>query len=123
MQDNFWSETRNLFEEFKKKAKIKDLKYTAQISETQDDDKPVYAVQFTNVADNLAPVTFIDKTPDAVLGKIENFLKDINYDAVEIKYHEAQAYHAQETAKRHLKIIESIQKRIEEENNKKKSKK
>lgn len=123
MQENFWAESKRLFEEFKKKAKIKDLKYTAQISETQDDDKPIYAVQFTNVADNLAPVTFIDKTPDAVLGKIETFLKDINYDAVEIKYHEAQAYHAQETAKRHLKIIESIQKRIEEENNKKKSKK
>ena len=42
MQDNFWSETRKLFEKFKKRAKIKDLKYTAQISESQDDDKPVY---------------------------------------------------------------------------------
>ena len=25
MQDNFWSESKNLFEEFKKKAKIKEL--------------------------------------------------------------------------------------------------
>lgn len=120
MQDYFWSETRSLYEKFKKKAKIKDLKYTAQISVSQDDDKPVYAVQFTNVADNIAPVTFIDKAPDVVIGKIQTFLKDMNYDYVEVKYHEAQAYHAQETAKRHLKIIEDIQKRIQEEKDKSK---
>ena len=118
MQDNFWSETKRLFKKFKKKAKIKDLKYTAQISESQDDDKPVYAIQFTNVADNLAPVTFIDETPDAVISKVEKFLEKINYDYVEIKYHESQAYHAQETAKRHLKIIEDIKNRIEKESEK-----
>lgn len=115
MQENFWSESKNLFEEFKKKAKIKDLKYTAQISETQDDEKPVYALQFTNVADNLAPVTFIDKKPDGVINKVQAFLENMDYDAVEIKYHEAQAYHAQETAKRHLKMIETIQERIKKE--------
>lgn len=118
MQDNFWSESKNLFEEFKKKAKIKDLKYTAQISETQDDEKPVYALQFTNVADNLAPVTFIDKKPDGVINKVQSFLENMDYDAVEIKYHEAQAYHAQETAKRHLKMIETIQERIKKESKK-----
>ena len=122
MQDNFWSETKRLFKKFKKKAKIKDLKYTAQISESQDDDKPVYAIQFTNVADNLAPVTFIDETPEGVISKVEKFLEKINYDYVEIKYHEAQAYHAQETAKRHLKIIEDIKNRIEKESDKKEEK-
>lgn len=120
MQDNFWSETKNLFEKFKKQCKIKDLKYTAQISESQDDEKPVYALQFTNVGDNLAPVTFIDKTPDGVIAKVQDFLKDLNYDAVEIKYHEAQAYHAQETAKRHLKLIEDIQNRIKKDKEEKK---
>ena len=122
MQENFWSESKNLFEEFKKKAKIKDLKYTAQISETQDDEKPVYALQFTNVADNLAPVTFIDKKPDGVINKAQTFLENMDYDAVEIKYHEAQAYHAQETAKRHLKMIETIQERIKKESKEKKEK-
>ena len=122
MQENFWSESKNLFEEFKKKAKIKDLKYTAQISETQDDEKPVYALQFTNVADNLAPVTFIDKKPDGVINKAQAFLENMDYDAVEIKYHEAQAYHAQETAKRHLKMIETIQERIKKESKEKKEK-
>ena len=122
MQENFWSESKNLFEEFKKKAKIKDLKYTAQISETQDDEKPVYALQFTNVADNLAPVTFIDKKPDGVINKAQTFLENMDYDAVEIKYHEAQAYHAQETAKRHLKMIETIQERIKKESEEKKEK-
>ena len=120
MQDNFFKETKNLFEKFKKQCKIKDLKYTAQISESQDDDKPMYAVQFTNVGENLAPVTFIDKTPDAIIIKIQEFLKDLNYDIVEIKYHEAQAYHAQETAKRHLKLIEDIQNRINKESEEKK---
>ena len=85
MQENFWSESKNLFEEFKKKAKIKDLKYTAQISETQDDEKPVYALQFTNVADNLAPVTFIDKKADGVINKAQSFLENMDYDTVEIK--------------------------------------
>lgn len=120
MQEQFWEETKNLFEKFKKQAKIKDLKYVAQISESQDDERPMYAVQFTNVGDNLAPVTFIDKTPDAVIVKIQNFLNDMDYDAVEIKYHEAQAYHAQETAKRHLKLIEEIQERIKKEKEEKK---
>lgn len=120
MQENFFTESKNLFEEFKKKAKIRELKYTAQISETQDDERPMYAVQFTNVANNLAPVTFIDKTPDGVIVKIQDFLKNMDYDAVEIKYHEAQAYHAQETAKHHLKIIEDIQNRIKEDNKKEK---
>ena len=122
MQENFWSESKNLFEEFKKKAKIKDLKYTAQISETQDDEKPVYALQFTNVADNLAPVTFIDKKADGVINKAQSFLENMDYDTVEIKYHESQAYHAQETAKRHLKMIETIQERIKKESKEKKEK-
>ena len=122
MQENFWSESKNLFEEFKKKAKIKDLKYTDQISETQDDEKPVYALQFTNVADNLAPVTFIDKKADGVINKAQSFLENMDYDTVEIKYHEAQAYHAQETAKRHLKMIETIQERIKKESKEKKEK-
>lgn len=122
MQENFWAESKNLFEEFKKKAKIKDLKYTAQISETQDDEKPVYALQFTNVADNLAPVTFIDKKADGVINKAQAFLENMDYDTVEIKYHEAQAYHAQETAKHHLKLIETIQERIKKESKEKKEK-
>lgn len=110
--NEFWSETKKLFKEFKEKAKIKELKYTAQISETQDDEEPVYAVQFTNIANNVAPATFVGKTHDEVISKIKTFLENMNYDFVEIKYHEAQAYHAQETAKRHLKIIEDIQDRI-----------
>lgn len=122
MQNNFWSETKSLFEKFKKQAKIRDLKYTAQISESQDDDKPVYAVQFTNVGDQLAPVTFIDKTPDGVISKIQKFLETMDYDAVEVKYHEAQAYHAQETAKRHIMLIEEIKNRKEKEEKKKETK-
>ena len=46
----------------------------------------------------------------------------MDYDTVEIKYHEAQAYHAQETAKRHLKMIETIQERIKKESKEKKEK-
>ena len=122
MQENFWAESKRLFEQFKKKAKIKDLKYTAQVSETQDDEKPVYALQFTNVADNLAPVTFIDKKADAVINKAQAFLENMDYDAVEIKYHEAQAYHAQATASHHLKLIETIQERIKKESKEKKEK-
>ncbi|MBQ9160954.1 MAG: hypothetical protein IJ122_06500 [Methanobrevibacter sp.] len=119
----FFEEAEKLYKQFKKKAKIKDLKYVAQLSKTQDDEQPVYAIQFSNIVDTIAPVTFIDKSDKEVLEKVKAFLETMDYDTVEMKYHESQAYHANETAKRHLKLAEEIKNRVQieteiDENNK-----
>ena len=111
----FFEEAEKLYKKFKKKAKIKDLKYVAQLSKTQDDEEPVYAIQFSNIVDTIAPVTFISKTPEETLEKVKAFIETMDYDTVEMKYHESQAYHANETAKRHLKLAEDIKNRVEME--------
>jgi rubrerythrin len=114
MQQEYFKQIEELYKKFKKQAKIKDLKYICQISKSQDDKEIVYAVQFTNIATSIAPVTFLGKTPEEVINKVSDFVKDKDYDFVEIKYHEAQAYHANETAKLHLDMIEKIKQRNSE---------
>lgn len=118
MKEEFFKKANEFYKKFKRQAKIKDLKYVAQLSQTQDDEEPIFAVQFTNVADQLAPVTFVGKTAEECCEKLEKFMKVADYDFVEMKYHEAQAYHANETAKRHLKIVEDIKARIDKEEEK-----
>jgi hypothetical protein len=44
----------------------------------------------TAPANGLAPVTFIAKTPEELIIKIKAATKHIDYDAVEVAYHEAQ---------------------------------
>lgn len=111
----YFDKIKELYLAFKEKAEIRELKYVAQISMSEDDKLPKYAVQFSNISTRLSPATFIGETPEDVLKRVEEFVEKADYDMIEMKYHEAQAYHCIETAKHHEKCIEEIKNRMDSE--------
>jgi hypothetical protein len=93
-----------------------DLDFTVQVSIASTDPGVVrYAAQMTAPAIGLAPVTFIADTADQLVEKIKVATKNINYDAVEIAYHEAQIQSCERTIVGHKERIEEIKNRPEEE--------
>lgn len=73
------------------KIKRVDLDYTVQVSISSVDPTVImYAAQTTSPAKGLAPITFIEKSPEVLVQKIKAFTKNTDYDAVEEAYHKAQ---------------------------------
>lgn len=100
---------------FKKKLKRNDVEFNIQISLSSTDPGQIYyALQFTSVADGVAPITFIKKSPEELIAAIEAQLENIDTDQVEKTYHESQINHAERTIKFHKERIEEIDKEKDE---------
>lgn len=86
-----------------------DINYTVQVSIASTDPRVVrYAAQMTAPADGLAPVTFIGDSADELVAKIKIAAKNIDYDAIEVAYHEAQIQSCERTIVGHKERIETI---------------
>lgn len=95
----------------RKKVGRFDINYTVQAAiSSVDPTVVVYAAQLTAPADGLAPITFIgDKGLDDLLEQIKLTTKNVDYEAVEIAYHEAQIKACDRTKLGHEERIKAIQ--------------
>lgn len=94
----------------KKAAHRADLDYSIQVSMSSADPGVIYyALQLTPLADGLAPMTFIKKTPEDLITAIEAQLENLDEAYIEKAYHEAQVTHAERTIKFHQERIAQIQ--------------
>jgi hypothetical protein len=86
-----------------------DLDYTVQVSISSTDPTVLsYAAQMTAPANGLAPVTFIEKTPEELIKKIREATKHINYDEIEKAYHKAQIEACHRTIQGHQDRITEL---------------
>lgn len=96
---------------YKKKVKRNDIDFRIQVSLSSADPGVIYyALQFTSLAEGVAPVTFLKANAEEFIEAIEAQLKIIDDTAVEVAYHEAQIYHAKRNIKFHEERIEEITK-------------
>lgn len=94
----------------KKKARRADVDYSVQVSMSSTDPGVIYyALQLTPLADGLAPMTFIKKTPEDLITAIEAQIDNLDEAYIEKAYHEAQITHAERTIKFHQERIVQIQ--------------
>lgn len=94
----------------KKKARRADIDYSVQVSMSSTDPGVIYyALQLTPLADGLAPMTFIKKTPEDLITAIEAQIDNLDEAYIEKAYHEAQITHAERTIKFHQERIVQIQ--------------
>lgn len=98
------------------KIKRADADYTVQASISSTDKTVVrYAAQVTTGARGIMPLTFISLTPEELIDKLKEAAKDLNYDAVEKAYHEAQIKACERTIDGHKERIEEIENPPEKE--------
>lgn len=118
MKDNIKQtiyEVEKLAIRLKKKAKRNDLDFSVQVSlSTADPGQIYYALQLTPVADGVAPMTFIKKSPEELIEAIKAQLDNIDEVAIEKAYHEAQIAHAKRTITFHEERIDEITTKDEE---------
>jgi hypothetical protein len=108
-------EVEKLAVKFKKKLKRNDIDFNIQVSlSTTDPGQIYYALQFTSVAEGVAPITFIKKTPEDLITAVQAQLDSIDTAAVEKAYHESQINHAKRTITFHEERIEEIDKEKDE---------
>lgn len=92
------------------KLKRADLDYTVQFSiDSTNPTKVVYAAQMTALAQGLRPATFISHVGvDNLIEQIKGFTKELNWEKLEIAYHQGQIHAATNTIKSHEEAIEEI---------------
>lgn len=94
----------------KKKARRNDLDFTVQVSVSSNDPKSVYyAAQITPFAEGIAPQTFIAKSGQELLDKMQAALDGkVSPSDIERAYHESQITHAKRTIEFHEGNIKAI---------------
>lgn len=104
-------DAEKLANKFRKKLKRNDVEFNIQISLSSADPGQIYyALQFTSVADGVAPITFIKRSPEELISSLETQLEKIDTDEIEKTYHESQINHAERTITFHKERIEEINK-------------
>ena len=93
-----------------------DLDYTIQASISSTDETTVtYAAQLTAPANGLAPVTFIEKSPEELVKKIREATKHIDYDKIEVAYHRSQIEACFRTIRGHEERISELEPKPKDE--------
>lgn len=103
-------EAEKLAIKIKKKAKRNDLDFTVQVSISSNDPKQTYfAAQITPFAEGIAPQTFIAKTGEELINKMQAALDGkVSPSQIERAYHESQIAHAKRTIEFHESNIKTI---------------
>lgn len=105
-----------LMVKLRNKIKRVDLDYTVQVSSNSTDPtKIMYAAQMTAPANGLAPVTFVDENANVIIENIKMLIKSLDYDAVEIAYHQAQIEACKRTIKGHEERLAELENKDSEE--------
>jgi len=101
----------------RKNLKRADLDYTVQASVNSTKPKWVsYAATVTPPASGLAPITFISHvSANDLIEQIKVAIDKIDYEAVELAYHEAQIQACEYTIEGHRERIEAIKNPPKEE--------
>ncbi len=93
-----------------------DLDFTVQASiNSTNPHVVIYAASMTAPAAGLAPLTFIASSTEALYEKIKAAQKHIDYDAVELAYHEAQIQSCNKTIEGHQDRIDELKNQEREE--------
>lgn len=87
-----------------------DLNFTCQISlRSQAPGVVKYAVSMTAPAEGLAPLMFIGDNYEDLAAQLKSAIKNIDYDLVEKKYHEAQITNAENTIEGHKERLKELE--------------
>ena len=88
-----------------------DIDFTVQVSRnTADPGTTRWALSMTAPANGLSPIVFIAYSSEELIKQIKESIKNIDYQAVEIAYHNAQIEACNRTILGHKERIELIEK-------------
>lgn len=95
----------------KRKVKRADLDYNVQFSiNSVNPTEVVYAAQMTPLAEGLRPATFISHvSAEDLIAQVKAFTESLDWEKLEIAYHNGQIVSAEKTIQGHKEAIEELE--------------
>lgn len=105
----------NAFQDILDKINLKDssgVNFIAQVSIDRDNNTPVYWFQITNLGYLLQPLTWSNEDPEWIKKDVTKFIKELNFDSIEIAYYETLSDRAQKMSEQYKKLAEDSKHRL-----------